>query len=140
MERHLTKEIKDLDNLIGKKLRSGYEPREVLNRTQLQIIFYLNKHINEDVCQKDLEIETHLKKASITGALDSLEDKDIIERKQSKQDKRKNVIILSTKALKEKDRIENRFKELETLVKKNISEKEMDEFYLILDKMKSNLT
>lgn len=139
MERILTKEIKDLDNLIGKSLKANNDIRHVLNRTQLQIIFYLNKHINEEVCQKDLEIETHLKKASITGALDSLEDKDIIVRKQSKDDKRKNVIILSKAALKEKDRIENKFKQIELKIKKNIDEDELKQFYSTLDKMKSNL-
>ena len=139
MERILTKEIKDLDILIAKSLKANNDIRHVLNRTQLQIIYYLNKHINEEVCQKDLEIETHLKKASITGALDSLEDKGIIVRKQSKDDKRKNVIVLSKVALKEKDRIENKFKQIELKIKKNIDEDELKQFYSTLDKMKSNL-
>lgn len=139
MERILTKEIKDLDILIAKSLKTNNDIRHVLNRTQLQIIYYLNKHINEEVCQKDLEIETHLKKASITGALDSLEDKGIIVRKQSKNDKRKNVIVLSKVALKEKDRIENKFKQIELKIKKNIDEDELKQFYSTLDKMKSNL-
>ena len=139
MERILTKEIKDLDILIAKSLKTNNDIRHVLNRTQLQIIYYLNKHINEEVCQKDLEIETHLKKASITGALDSLEDKGIIVRKQSKDDKRKNVIVLSKVALKEKDRIENKFKQIELKIKKNIDEDELKQFYSTLDKMKSNL-
>lgn len=139
MERIITKEIKDLDVLIAKSLRGNDEIAHLFNRTQLQIIFYLNKHINDEVCQKDLEIETHLKKASITGALDSLEDKGIIVRKQSNEDKRKNVILLSKQALKEKDRIENKFKQIELKIKKNIDENELKQFYSILDRMKSNL-
>ena len=140
MERHLTKEIKDLDVLIAKALKNGNKNKEVLNHTQLQILFYLNKHFNEEVCQKDLEIKTHLKKASITGALDSLQDKGIIERKTSIEDKRKNIIVLSEKALKEKDKIKMRFEEIENELKKNISQKELNEFYSIINKMKANLS
>ena len=77
MERSVVKEIRDVDKLIGKYISDGHDPRKIMNLTQFQIIHYLLKHADEDVCQRDLEIETNLKKASITGAIDSLAEKGI---------------------------------------------------------------
>lgn len=139
MERRVTKEIKNLDKLIGETLIDNKEYAININHTQIQIIFYLIKHKDEDVCQKDLEIETHLKKASITGTLDSMEDKGFIIRKQSEEDKRKNNIILSDKILKEQEKLKNRINEIETRINKNISEDELNQFFTIIDKIKANL-
>lgn len=139
MNRRTTKEIKELDKLIGKSLIKDRNNKKNLNHTQMQIVFYLVKHENEEVCQKDLEIETHLKKASITGTLDSMEDKGIIIRKQSEDDKRKNIIVLSDIAKKEKIAIEDRIKEIENRINKNISKEELNSFFNIIDKMKKNM-
>ena len=97
------------------------------------------RHSNVEVCQKDLEIETRLKKASITGTLDSLEEKGIIIRVQSEDDKRKNIIVLSQETLDAKDRITKRIKELDEIVRIGISDEELDVFFNVITKMKSNL-
>lgn len=135
----LAKEIKDLDALINKKITKRYNPSDFLNNTQIQILLYLIKHKNEEICQKDLEIETHLKKASITGTLDSLEDKQMIVRKQSEDDKRKNIILLSEHASKIKNELSDRYKEIEKCMRNNISENELEQFYSTLEKMKQNI-
>lgn len=139
MERYIAKEIKDLDVLIGKSLISDKVPKGIINHTQFQILLYLIKHENEEVCQKDLEIETHLKKASITGSLDSLEEKGIVIRKQSEDDKRKNIILLSEKTKEAKDRIKEKFNIIEKKIEKDLTDKEIETFYRIIDKIKENL-
>lgn len=139
MERYITKEIKDLDMLIGKTIAKTHDVNEYLNHTQIQILLYLVKHAGEEICQKDLEAETHLKKASITGTLDSLEDKEMIVRKQSDDDKRKNIIVLSQKASNIKTEITNIFKSVNKQLEKNISEEELKQFYATIDKIKNNL-
>lgn len=139
MDKSLVKEIRDIDILIGKTLTKSDMPKESLNHTQMQIVFYLLRHMNEEVCQKDLEIETHLKKASITGSLDSLQDKGIILRKESEDDKRKNIIVLSEKALNIKDNIEKKFQEIETQIRNNIDDQELESFFKTIDKIKNNL-
>ena len=139
MEKSIAREIKNLDISIGKIVIDGDKAKETLNRTQFQILTYLIKNKNKNVCQKDLEIETHLKKASITGTLDSLEDKGIIYRKQDTEDKRKNCIYLSKKALVAKDKLEEKFKEVELLARKNISEQELNNFFNVIEKIQNNL-
>lgn len=139
MDKSITKSIKELNKLIGRKVKDEKYPVEYLNRTQIQILVYLIKHKNEEVCQRDLQDETHLKKASITGTLDSLEDKGAIKRIQSKDDKRKNIIVLSEQALKAKDKIEKKYEEIENKLKKGISEKDLNIFLNVLTKMERNL-
>ena len=90
MKRYIVKEINDLSRNLKDHVANGFDPKKYLNMTQLQILNYLLKHKEEDVCQKDLEIETNLKKASITGCLDILEDMNLIERCKAADDKRKN--------------------------------------------------
>lgn len=139
MERYIAKEIKEADVLISKKLMKYNNPTKYLNNTQIQILMYLIKHSSEEVCQKDLEIETHLKKASITGTLDSLQDKRMIIRKQSDNDKRKNIIVLSEEASKIRTELSERYRKIEEYMRENITEQELNTFYSVLEKIKKNI-
>lgn len=139
MEKYLVKEIRDVAYLIGKKLTKNYDPSDHLNNTQIQILLYLVHHSNEEVCQKDLEVETHLKKASITGTLDALEDKGMIVRKQSEEDKRKNIIVLSEKAIKLKGELTEEYMQTDRIIQKNISEEELNQLFTLLEKVRNNL-
>lgn len=139
MEKSIIKDIKELDISIGKTLIEKAKKDLGINQTQMVILMYLVKHKNENVCQKDLEIETHLKKASITGTLDSLEDKGIIVRKQDNEDKRKNIILLSEKTLEIKDDVSKKYREIETNLRKNITDEELEVFFRVIDKMNKNM-
>ena len=139
MEKSIIKDIKELDISIGKALIEKAKKDLGINQTQMIILMYLVKHKNENVCQKDLEIETHLKKASITGTLDSLEDKGIIVRKQDNEDKRKNIILLSEKTLEIKDEVSKKYREIETNLRKTITSEELEVFFRVIDKMNKNM-
>ena len=139
MERSVIKEIRDINKLIGKYISDGHDPRKIMNLTQFQIIHYLLKHADEDVCQRDLEIETNLKKASITGAIDSLVEKGLVKRVQSAEDRRVNYIRLTKQMLEYKQNFENRIAELNENIIKDIDSKELESFYHVLDKIKENI-
>ena len=139
MERHLLKDIREIDSLISQYIREDNIFVNHLNHTQIQILLYLIRHSEEEVCQKDLEIETRLKKASITGTLDSLEEKGVIHRIQSDDDKRKNIIVLSESTKEAKDRITSKIKELDETMRKDISDEDLNIFFDVIYKMKKNL-
>lgn len=139
MEHRLTREIRDVDKLLSKEILGGNYHHYGLNKTQIQIIFYLLEHSDVEVCQKDLEDETHLKKASITGTLDSLEEKGIIIRTQSEIDKRKNVVALSELAVIERQKLRERITSIEENIQKGISEEEIETFHNVLEKIKENI-
>lgn len=137
--RNVVKELSDLNKCISKYISNGNDISKTFNLTQIHIIGYLLQHEGEEVCQKDLEIETNLKKASITGCIDSLVDKNIVYRKQSETDKRKNYIYLTDMALKHKKDFEDRGNLLNNKIIENISEKDLKIFYNVLDSIRNNI-
>ena len=139
MDRNITKEICSLDHSIRKYVSNGYDPRRTFNMTQFQIILYLMKHCDEDVCQKDLESETHLKKASITGAIDSLTEKGFVYRDQAESDHRKNYIRLTDKVIQYTKDFEDREKTLNRKITDRIPEKDLETFYSVIDMIRENI-
>jgi len=142
MNRKIAKEIKGFDIEI-KKIISIKAPikdkTRDLNPTQLQILRYLSDHENEDICQKDIEKEINLKKASITGALDSMEDKGVIVRVACKDDRRKKFIKVSEHAKKQRDEFIKTIRYIDETLVNGLSEKELQTFFNVLDKMRKNL-
>ena len=138
MNVEIIEKIRELNNLLCKSIRI-WEKKSTINSTQFQIVMYLIKHEDEEICQKDLENETHLKKASITGTLDSLEDKDVIVRKPSDSDKRRNVITLSERIKSNVALVKDKIYELENILQKSVEKEEVEIFNRTLDKMIDNI-
>lgn len=139
MQKIVTKEIKCLHCRI-KRIIDRNMPKNIhLNVTQMQIMTYLFKHEKEETCQKDLESETHLKKASITGAIDTLEEMGLVERVQAKEDKRRNIIKFTPYAKKEKQGIVSVYDLLNKVIVKGLTQEEIESFFNVIEKMKNNL-
>ena len=139
MDRNIAKEICSLEHSIREYASNGYNPHRTFNMTQFRIILYLMKHRNEDVCQKDLESETHLKKASITGALNSLTEKGFIYRDQSDSDHRKNYIRLTDRVVKYTKDFEEREKTLNQKITDRIPEEDLKVFCSVIDRIRENI-
>ena len=139
MERSITKDIDYLDHLIKKYMSKGNEPQKLYNYTQFQVIRYLFRHENENVCQKDLEAETGLKKASMTGCLDGLEERGMIRRETAQDDRRRNYIRLTDNMKQHEKMIEERGSKLDSLMTKNISENDLEIFSRVIDRITGNI-
>ena len=139
MENDIVKQIDQLDRLIKKYVSQGQDPRKEFNPTQFNIIDYLMNRAGEDVCQKDLEQETGLKKASITGSLDSLVEKGVVYRQQSKEDKRKNYVKLTDLALSRKQLFDDRIKEVNMKIVEKIPLEDLEVFFQVLNAITANV-
>ncbi|MBR4462788.1 MAG: MarR family transcriptional regulator [Erysipelotrichaceae bacterium] len=139
MERVLTREISRLDEKIHKYINKVTKLEDYFNLTQIHVLVYLVRHIDEDVCQKDIEIEMGLKKATITGLIDILSEKGFVYRIQADDDRRKNYIKLTQKAIEYKDEIAKHIHELNGLIAKGISKEELESFYQTIDKLNGNM-
>lgn len=106
--------------------------------TQIQIIEYI---IDADkvVYQRELEQVLNLRRATVSGVLQTMEKNHLIERIPSKTDARMKQIILNPKTkelfLNQKKKIE----QLEKLVVTGISEAELESFVHVLAIMKQNV-
>ncbi|MBQ6333961.1 MAG: MarR family transcriptional regulator [Erysipelotrichaceae bacterium] len=139
MEKGILKEVIRLDHGIKKYMSHGFEVKKGLNLTQFQIVNYLLTHEGEDICQKDLEDLTGLKKASMTGCLNSLEDKDLIYRENAAEDRRRNYIRVTERLKGYGERVAQRGEELEALMLKGIDEKDLEAFYRVAERFVKNI-
>ena len=140
MGRHITKELKELEKEIRCVINEGHTPfTHHINFTQIQIIHYLLENKDNEVCQKDFEAFLGLNKASISGSLDALEEKGLIKRTQSVDDGRKKIITLSETFMEQQNQIQESLKEMDKRLVANISDEEIESFFLTLDKIHDNL-
>ncbi len=139
MNRSVIKTISHLDHCIRCHAYSEEIDRKALNFTQFQILIYLLKNEDKDVCQKDLEDEIHLKKASITANLDVLEGKDLIRREPGRSDRRKKFLKLSKKTKSFTRLMEEKEKNYDRKIIAGIPEEELDVFFRVCEMIGKNI-
>ena len=124
--------IKDISNV------DNYNKITCPTPTQMQIIGYIINN-DKDVYQKDLEDVLNLRRATVSGVLQTMEKNDLIKREISVDDARSRKVILNDKARviyrKNKERLDN----IENIIKKGINDEELIIFSNVIDKMKINL-
>ena len=139
MDRSVIKEMICLDHAIKEYMTNGQKIGRGINFTQFQVITHLLQHKEEDICQKDLEEVTGLKKASMTGCLDVLADKDLIYRETAKDDRRRNYIRPTEKLENLEEDVIRRGEKLEALMMKDIDENDLRAFFRVLDRFEKNI-
>lgn len=104
------------------------------------ILHYLNRHAGQEVFQKNLETDMHIKKSSLTQLLNDLERRGLITRSISEHDSRYKCIARTEKALEIHQQIMDEIEEHERLIKKGIDEKDLEIFSRVLDQMIQNVS
>ncbi|MBS5587620.1 MAG: MarR family transcriptional regulator [[Clostridium] spiroforme] len=134
-------EIRVLANLIGRNLNDINFGDECYNLTgpQTLILAYLYRRQNDDVFQKDIELEFNVRRSSATGVLKCLEANGFIRRESINRDARLKKIILTKKAYKHREVLERHIDELEKILVSGLSQQEIDDLIKILGKIKRNL-
>lgn len=141
MENIVLFKIKELDKKIVRTILKENSDINIppLTSTQIQILKYMIEHQNEDVYQKDLENVLNLRRATVSGVLQTMEKNNLIKREIYENDVRVKKIILNEKTksifLKNKQKVD----EIEKNIIKNISKKDLDKFTQIIDKLITNL-
>lgn len=134
-------EIRVLANLIGRNLNDINFGDECYNLTgpQTLILAYLYRRQDDDVFQKDIELEFNVRRSSATGVLKCLEANGFIRRESINRDARLKKIILTKKAYKHREVLERHIDELEKILVSGLSQQEIDDLIKILGKIKRNL-
>ena len=141
MENIVLFKIKELDKKIVRTMLKENSDINIppLTSTQIQILKYMIEHQNENVYQKDLENVLNLRRATVSGVLQTMEKNNLIKREIYENDVRVKKIILNEKTksifLKNKQKID----EIEKNITKNISKKDLNDFIKVIDKLITNL-
>lgn len=140
--RQLGFELKAANNMIRRKMevifaqQDGYE----LNGMQGPLLGYLyHKSRNGDVYQKDVEREFRIRRSTATVMLQSLEQKGYLVRVASTEDARLKRILLTEKAIRHHDLIEEQIRIFNRELEAGLTEEEKETFLRILNKMMHNL-
>ncbi len=130
----LGKTAKMLDMFFCDKLSEKGFP---LTKQQLLLLVILSK--NNGKSQNELAFLTDRDKASLTKLINTLEKKNLMARIPSKEDRRKNLLHITTQGENMKERAMPIFKEIITKVQRGITQTEIDSTIEVLKKLQQNI-
>lgn len=135
-------QIKSLEKLVARYFLKQGKLNDLpkLTPTQIQIMDYFLENHKEEVFQRDLEKVLELRRATVSGVLQTMEKNELIKRLVDINDTRSKKIILNEKAKEAFEDMEENIRELEFLVTRDISKEELDAFSSVITKMKDNLS
>lgn len=132
-------DIKSLNIEIGKKMFRIGQGHDRPSPLQFQIMDFLIKHQEENVCQKDIEKYLKLSKATVSKGLLAMENKGIVKRVTALDDGRSKNIIFTEDALNHFEKMKAFVERLNQDLTKDIEEEELQIFVHVIEKMIVNL-
>ena len=143
MEKNILYQIKTLDKMILRVFMQerldikDFKLKIKPTRTQFTILSYLIEHCNEDIYQKDLEDILNLRRATVSGVLQTMEKNTLITRVTDSNDTRTKKIILSERAKEIFKKNKKKFEEIEKIIAVADTNSELaDKFYNEIQKLK----
>lgn len=135
-------ELKSLVNLSQRKANDCvlYTEGEALSCVQVFILDFLFSHQNQDIFQRDLERAFAIRRSSITGILNNMEQKNLICRCSDTRDARLKRLVLTEKSMALQPQISSLLEEIGSTATQGVSEEEMALFYQVAHKLKENLS
>ncbi len=147
MTNNVLYQVKELEKIIFRKFCNSEKIEKIeknINKfhvtpTQMRIIEYILENKNRDIYQSELEEVLHLRRATVSGVLQTMEKNLLIERIIDKEDTRKKRIILSKNTKQIFIKNSKKMEELEQIAIKNIDKSDIEIFTKVIKKMKENI-
>lgn len=140
---HIGFRMKYFNQCLKRRIEQKSREREEtygISMTDSWILRYLDEHADEEVWQKNLETDLHIKKSALTQQLNELEAKGLIKRSISEHDSRYKCISRTGRAIEIHQHIMEEIEEHERLIRKGIDERDMEIFSRVLDQMIKNIS
>lgn len=128
-----------MKRLIEQKNRAREETYG-MTMTDGWILRYLNEHDGQEVMQKNIEMDLHIKKSALTQQLNEMEAKGLIRRSISEHDSRYRCISRTKRALEIQQQIMQEIEAHERQMKKGIAPEELEIFSKVLNQMIENIS
>lgn len=137
--RRVLYQIKSLEKSILRHNKEKSIKDKEITTTQMEILLYIFKNEDKDIYQKDLEKVLNLRRATVSGVLQTMEKNNLITRITDAEDTRTKKIILNEETRNIFLRHLKQFDEIEKVIVDGISEKELEVFFEVIQKMKNNV-
>ena len=141
MDNNILLEIKVLDKLLGRfffKLGTMDEMASI-TQSQMQILDYIFKCGKNEIYQKDLEEAVDLRRATVSGILQTMEKNQLITRVIDDTDTRTKKIILTKESEKRIAKNREKVVMLQKITTEGISDEDLETFSIVLRKMTQNV-
>ena len=134
-------EIRTRANMIRREANSRPAMQDAGNLTGMHgwVIGYLYERREEEVFQRDLEIEFNIRRSTVTGILQLMERNGLILRLPVPQDARLKRLVLTEKAISLHEKVILEIHEVESKLRHGLSEEELSAFFRTIDRIKANL-
>lgn len=134
-------EIRKLTNFIHRNIESRKIEDKGFPMTKMHamILGYLNKFKDEEICQKDIEKKFSMRRSTTSKMLKNMEEKGLIERVSIERDARVKKLQLSKKGKSLVEEVSKEFQRIENLLSEGLTEEEIEQFFVTLDKMQQNM-
>lgn len=136
------RELHSLDNLIRRYFEFSSHKKEVETITGNNgwIIGYLSENGDKDIYQKDIEDHFTITRSTASNVLRLMEQKGLIQRRAVAHDARLKKIVLTDKALKIQNFMQEDAKMMERTLANGFTEEELKTLYSYIQRMKRNIT
>lgn len=140
-EKRITFQIKTIGHLIKREFDNSATKKHADNLTGTHgwIIGYLYHNRDKNIYQKDLEEKFSIRRATVSGIIKLMEKNGLIEKIGDKTDKRLKKLVLTQKAIDIHNSVMEDLKKIEEQLQKGLSQEEIDNFFLVMEKMKKNM-
>lgn len=134
-------EVRKLNNMFMRRMESvaSNYGDDAITVVHGWILGYLFHRKDTDTFQKDIEKELSLSRSSVTCILKILEEKGCIRRESVDFDARLKKIVLLPRGEEIHNKSIRDVLEIEDMLCEDISDEDLEVFYRVIDKAKSNL-
>ena len=141
MDNNILLEIKVLDKLL---VRFFFKPGTMdemasITQSQMQILDYIVECGKNEIYQKDLEEAVDLRRATVSGILQTMEKNQLITRVIDDTDTRTKKIILTKESEKRIAKNKEKVATLQKITTEGISDEDLETFRIVLRKMTQNV-
>ncbi|MDQ0113824.1 MarR family winged helix-turn-helix transcriptional regulator [Paenibacillus harenae] len=140
-ERSVALELRTLRNLLKRHVDGFIHHKYGDQLTGMHgwaLKFFVDNR-DKEIFQRDFENQFCIRRSTASKILQLMEKNNLITRQSVPYDARLKQIILTPLAIEYCEAIFGKYVELERELKKGLSQEELDTFFTVLDKIKSNL-
>lgn len=128
--------VRKLSNKIRYKVKGQ---NESVTGMHGWLMGYLYKNSDRDVFQKDIETEFKIKPSTVTAIVKTMEKNGLLRRESVSFDARLKKLSLTEKGKTEYVHILKKIEKTEELMRKNLTDDELQVFFNIIEKMSKGL-
>ena len=139
-EYEIGKQIQMLSRKIKRKMDEAFLNYGITGSQAFMLKFIHEKQIDGKVYAKNIENEFDMRRPTVTGILQLMEQNNFIKRRAEGKDARLKEIVITNKGMEIVKNIDLNVEQIEKDLVKGVSKEEMKTFLSIIGKLSKNLS